>query len=157
MFPADLRPQIARASQLLAQARFAEAEREAQGALSVFGPNCGEALFLIGLARAGQNRPEDAVTLMAEAIAHLPPKAEAWYALGNQQMRLGRYADAEQSYARVLALAPGQAETCMALGFALLEQGRAAEAEAILNDGLRGKPHPMLAAGLVQNLVTGPH
>jgi tetratricopeptide (TPR) repeat protein len=153
MFPADLRPQIARASQLLAQGRLTDAEREAAAALAAFGRGCGEALLLLGLIRSAQQRSADAAGLLAEAVAILPPTPEAWYALGGQQARLGRFADAEQSFRRVLELAPQHGETRMGLAACLLELGRADEAERVLRQALQSRHHPMVTAGLAQNLA----
>jgi tetratricopeptide (TPR) repeat protein len=109
--------------------------------------------FSYGRALALTGQAEAAIGQFAQSVRLMPDMTEAWYALGGMQVQRGRFAEAEQSFRRVQALAPQHGENLLALGAAMLEQGRAAEAQAVLENALRGRHHPGLAAGMTHNLA----
>jgi len=147
MFPADPRPAIARASQLLGQRRLAEAEREIMAAFTAHGPSCGEALFLQGLVRAEQGQLSEAARLMERALPHLPPHALPHFVHGRALAMLGQTAAAMAALRRAVGLQPQMTEAWFALAGMEAQQGNFSGAESCYRRVLEAAP------GLVEATV----
>src|SRR5262245_17728464 len=129
MFAADPRLPIARASQLLGQGRLAEAEREIMAAFTLFGRQCGEALFLLGLVRMEQQKREEAVLLLAEAAMLLPLHAGVRYVHGSALVLTGQPEAAIDALREAVRLQPSMVEAWYALGGQQVRLSRFADAE----------------------------
>ncbi len=120
---------------------YAQAERfeEAAAAYADFRARWPErrpdALRAHGDALRGAGRPEQALPLLAEAVAKRPDDALAHLYLGLTQLALGQAEAADASLASAATLAPELAETAALLrGTAALRDGRDRHGEAVLRD-----------------------
>lgn len=91
--------------------RLDEAERLYQAALSL-DPGHAGALCYLGLLRLQQDRPEDSVTLLQQAIERDAGAAEAHHHLGVALERLGVYGQALACQDTALALIPDYGDAC---------------------------------------------
>jgi tetratricopeptide (TPR) repeat protein len=78
---------------------------------------------LLGIVRAQQGKPQEAIALIAAALEIDPLAASAWLNHGNILSTMGRYADAITSYDRALTLRPGDVEILHNRARTFLEMG----------------------------------
>lgn len=78
----------------------------------------------LGIVRAQQGRPQEALALIAAALEIDPDAAPAWLNRGNILSAIGQHADAITSYDHALALRPGEVETLHNRARTFLDMGR---------------------------------
>jgi tetratricopeptide (TPR) repeat protein len=81
-----------------------------------------------GVKRAQDDKPEQAIKSLQEAIAAYPQFYSAHIALGEQYDKLKRYAEAEAVYQEAIKLRPDRADAHVGLGVVLVKQKKYAEA-----------------------------
>lgn len=118
---------LARAHSLHRQGLLAEAEALYRHILQAQ-PQQVDALQLLGLIEAQNQRSVEAVALFDAALALRPDLVAAWFNRGISLQTLKRSADAIGSYDRVLALQPEHAKAQYSRAFLLHELQRNAEA-----------------------------
>lgn len=109
------------------------------------------------LKRAQDNKPEQAVKLLEEAIAAYPQFHSAHVALGEQSDKLKRYPEAEAAYKRAVELKSGAAAAHAGLGIVLVKQKKYAEAIPPLRRSIEihnQSSTPFLFLGLAE-MMTG--
>lgn len=107
--------------------------------------------------RAGDNKPEQAVKLLHEAIATYPNFFSAHIALGEQYDKLKRYTEAEAAYKRATELKNDGAAAHVGLGVVLVKQKKYAEAITPLRRSIeidKQPSAPYLFLGLAE-MMTG--
>lgn len=110
-----------------------------------------------GVKRAADDKPEQAVKLLQEAIAAYPRFYSAHTALAEQYDRLKRYTEAEAAYQEALKLKSDRAEAHVGLGIVLVKQKRYAEAIPPLRRSIeieKQSSAPYLFLGLAE-MMTG--
>jgi tetratricopeptide (TPR) repeat protein len=130
---------IREAEALHRQGRLVEAER-IYAAIVACMPDHFDALHLLGVLRQEQNRPAEALSLIAAALRLNARSAQAHTNYGVVLCGLGRHAEVLESFERALAIDPDRAETLGCRGDALLALGRDAAAQASYRDALRLDP-----------------
>ena len=103
-------------------------------------PRHGECLYLLGVLRGQQGRPDLAVALFERAIAENPSFPMGYAHLGEAYRLLGRFDDAIAACRRGLRIAPVLAETLNTLGAALAAQGKTDEALEPLRRAAAARP-----------------
>ena len=121
------------------QGRFGEAE-QVYRALLRLAPDHGGALHRLGMLCGATGRPDEAVALLARAVAKDPSSVAAHNDLGVALARKGRPQEALAHYARAAELAPGFAEAHNNLGNALIGLGRLDDAIASFERALAARP-----------------
>jgi len=116
-----------------------DARRRYQQALKLQ-PRHFDALHLLGVIAAQNNRPEDALELIDRAIAVNPRNAAAHSNRGNALRQLQRFALAVDSYDRAIALKPHFADALGNRGAVLLILGRHEAAIDSLNLAIAANP-----------------
>jgi len=111
-------------------------------------------LNLAALKYEAEGRYDDALRLLARAIAMNPQDIGARNAMGLVQARVERYADALATFDGVVALQPGFAGAHCARGTALEALGRLKEAEAAYQTGLKLQPENLGAMQGLANLLS---
>ena len=96
--------------------------------------------YLLGAARQGLSRLDDAASALREAVRLEPHRAEAHNHLGVVLAQQRHFDQAETAFRRSLELRPHYAETHYNLGLALKELGRHREAVTALDAALRLYP-----------------
>ena len=107
--------------------------------------------------RAEDDRPEQAVKLLQEAIATYPKFFSAHVALGEQYDKLKRYTEAEAAYQKATELKSDGAAAQVGLGVVLVKQKKYAEAIPPLRRSLeieKQSSTPYLFLGLAE-MMTG--
>ena len=112
---------------LFAANRHAEIEIVARQMIQVW-PDHGSGWKTLGLVLALQQRFNDALPALRQAVAFLQSDAEAHNTLGAALRAAGRTADAEASFRRALALDPRYLEAYNNLSVVLTDLGRSSEA-----------------------------
>jgi tetratricopeptide (TPR) repeat protein len=110
-----------------------------------------------GVKRAADDKPEQAVKLLQEAISAYPRFYSAHTALGGQFDKLKRYTEAEAEYQEAIKLKSDRAEAQMGLGVVLVKQKRYAEAIPPLRRSIeieKQSSAPYLFLGLAE-MMTG--
>jgi tetratricopeptide (TPR) repeat protein len=110
-----------------------------------------------GVKRAADNKPEQAVKLLQEAIAAYPQFYSAHTALAEQYDKLKRFTEAEAAYQEAIKLKSDRAEAHVGLGVVLVKQKRYAEAILPLRRSLeieKQSSAPYLFLGLAE-MMTG--
>lgn len=110
-----------------------------------------------GVKRAADDKPEQAVKLLQEAIAAYPQFYSAHTALAEQYDKLKRYSEAEAAYQEALKLKSDRAEAHVGLGVVLVKQKRYAEAIPPLRRSIeieKQSSAPYLFLGLAE-MMTG--
>jgi tetratricopeptide (TPR) repeat protein len=130
---------IREAEALHRQGRLIEAER-IYAAIVACMPDHFDALHLLGVLRQEQNRPAEALSLIAAALRLNARSAQAHTNYGVVLCGLGRHAEALESFERALAIDPDRAETLGCRGDALLALGRDAAAQASYRAALKLDP-----------------
>ncbi|RKT44475.1 putative O-linked N-acetylglucosamine transferase (SPINDLY family) [Thiocapsa rosea] len=92
-------------------------------------PDAPDALLILGLLAAGEQRFDEAEVLLRRCVAAAPGYMHAYNNLGNVLMARRRYADAQVCYADAARLAPNNPMPHFNLGNCLREQGRFSGAE----------------------------
>jgi tetratricopeptide (TPR) repeat protein len=125
-----------------AQHRAGAIERAEAGYRQVLAidPDHADSLHLLGLARAGSGRAEEAIGLITRAVALRPDFALAHYNLGNALRRAGRAEAATEAYRRAIRLHPGWGKALVNLGVTLRELGRAEEALEAYRSAIAADP-----------------
>jgi predicted O-linked N-acetylglucosamine transferase (SPINDLY family) len=149
--PADA---VAHALRLHREGRLDEAEA-AYTTLLARHPDDFDGLHLLGVIRRQRGRPDEAIELIARAIALRPSVAAAHANLGNALIDAKRFAEAAVSFERALSLKPGDALVHGCLGNARRAEGKHAEAashyrRAITLDPGNASVHAALADTLMQ-------
>jgi len=129
---------IARATGLLAEKRWTEAQSLCHGILNR-APEHPVAYHLLGVIAFQIDRPEIAVGLFRRSV-ELAPHPEVLRNLGLALDRVERHSEAVEVYERALAIDPAAAETCNALGFARAQLGDAPGAIGGFERALALKP-----------------
>ena len=111
-------------------------------------------LNLAALKYEAEGRYDEALNLLARAIAMNPQDIGARNAMGLVQARVERYADALATFDSVVALQPGFAGAHCARGTALEALGRLKEAEAAYQHGLMLQPENLGAMQGLANLLS---
>lgn len=104
----SLEEALALALRLHQSGHLAEAEAGYQAILQA-APGLPDALHFLGVLRYQQMRPEEAITLIRQALAGAPDYADAHNNLGNIFKELRRLDEARAAYQRVIELAPHHA------------------------------------------------
>lgn len=99
-----------------------------------------DALHFLGVLRHQQQRSDDAIALITQALDISPGYVDAWNNLGNVCKQSGRLEQAEQAYRRALALDAAHAGAWNNLGVVLAATRRAAEGVAALQEAIRLEP-----------------
>ena len=110
-----------------------------------------------GLKRAEDNKPEQAVKLLQEAITAYPSFYSAHVALGEQCDKLKRYPEAESAYKRAVELKSDASTAHAGLGVVLVKQKKYAEAIPPLRRSIeihKESSAPYLFLGLAE-MMTG--
>ena len=103
----------------------------------------GQALYLLGLARADRANWSQAESLIHRALRHLPEDASILSNLAAAQLAQDKARTAEETLRHALKLMPGHVECLVRLGIALRKQGRPQDALEPLREALTKKPdHP---------------
>lgn len=100
--------------------------------VQVMSTSIAQTLYESGRTAVRQERFQDALTALSNAISVDPGLAQAHYERGNVLRHLDRQEAAEQSLREALRLDPHLADACFSLVFLLRDQGRLQEIEAIL-------------------------
>lgn len=103
-------------------------------------PDCGEALYGLGLVEAQEGHDEIAERLLLRAIALDPGKSGPHLALARLLYRSGRLEEAEKLARQAIALEPGDSGGFDALGWACLDLGRTEQALAAFREALELSP-----------------
>ncbi|HET6251511.1 MAG TPA: tetratricopeptide repeat protein [Tepidisphaeraceae bacterium] len=130
---------VALAARLLDENRLAEAEQILAAVLNA-DANSPDGLHFMGILRCRQNRADEGIALIRQAIAVAPTYAEAHHNLGNIYRALGRPAEALESFRRAIELAPDIAESHLNVADLLRRSGKRAEAVAFYRRALELDP-----------------
>ena len=138
---------------LYSQGRITEAEALARS-LSLRFPLHGFGWKVLGAVLQAQERFEEALLCMQEAVRLMPEDAEALCNLGVSLQSQDRFVESEINLNHALALKPDYVEALSTLGVSLQRQGRFVESEISLNHALALKPdyaktHVNLGAALL--------
>ncbi len=127
-----------------------EQEAAEQAYLRALALDPGDFHALAGRVRqlTAQSRFAEADTLLAEALQRHPLQRQLWDALGTLRFRQADYAAAEAAFRRSIAIQPDSVYAYANLNAALLRQDRGDEALAVLQQGLRIRPHGRLYSNL---------
>jgi tetratricopeptide (TPR) repeat protein len=139
--PVDAKHERARvrrflADALIAQRRFAEAERQLLALLEEH-PEDWEACVLLGELRLGQGKNEQAVSSLSALVEQNPELARAHLALGRAHLALGELERAELALTRSLSLAPRQPGARYWLALTLRRRGQLERARGLLQENLQ--------------------
>jgi len=110
-----------------------------------------------GMKRAHDDKPEQSIKLLQEAIVAYPQFYAAHIALGEQFDKLKRYAEAETAYQEAIKLKGDRAEAHVGLGVVLVKQKRYADAIPPLRHSIeleKQSSPPYLFLGLAE-MMTG--
>jgi len=110
-----------------------------------------------GMKRAHDDKPEQSIKLLQEAIAAYPQFYAAHIALGEQCDKLKRYGEAESAYQEAIKLKGERAEAHVGLGVVLVKQKRYADAIPPLRHSIeleKQSSPPYLFLGLAE-MMTG--
>lgn len=99
-----------------------------------------DALHFLGVLRHQQQRSEEAIALITQALEIAPHYVDAWNNLGNVHKQSGHLERAEQAYRRALALDPAHAGAWNNLGVVLAATRRAGKAVDALQEAIRLQP-----------------
>lgn len=136
------------AALLLERRRFSECARALEPVLASEPGNL-HATYLLGLARAGQGRTEEAVELLTR-VAKVADAAEVHHNLGVSLDHAGRLDEAIAAFERAARLAPADALTRKNLGLALDRRGDKLGALRAFREALRLRPdYPEARQGLI--------
>ncbi len=128
-----------RASALYLLRKYSEAHRETQQALQAEPRQPKYLLLAARLAqRAGQH--QNALDLLAQAVAAAPEWPEPYYSQGVSYYLERRYEDARRSLARAIELNPNSSRALFVFAATLVNQGKNREAEDYLHRALRLEP-----------------
>ncbi len=103
-------------------------------------PGNADAVHGLGVVALQAGRPEEAVGLIAQAVALRPDSMAFQSNLGMAHQALRQYAQAEAAYRRAIELSPGVAGPCFNLANALKEQKRLEEAAALYRKAIELQP-----------------
>lgn len=110
-----------------------------------------------GVKDAGNNKPENAVKHLSEALAIYPQFYSAHVAIAEQYSKLNRDEEAAAAYQKAIELKPERAQAYVGLGMMLVKQKRYADAIAPLRRSLeieKQSSTPYLFLGLSE-MMTG--
>ncbi|MEW5903729.1 MAG: tetratricopeptide repeat protein [Pseudomonadota bacterium] len=137
---------------LLTSGRFAAAEAQARS-MTVDFPGFWLAWGVLGTALQQQQRSEEALVPMQEAVRLMPADAGMRCNLGSVLHDLGRFAEAEACYRKAVEMAPAHVQAHINLGSVLLDSGQAGEAESALVRAIEiapGQPQLHFNLGVAQ-------
>jgi Tfp pilus assembly protein PilF len=109
-----------------------------------------------GVKRAEEDKPEQAVKLLLEAVATYPQFYSAHIALAEQYAKLKRYGEAEATYQKAIELKKDRAGAHVGLGVMLVKQKRYAEAISPLRRSIeieKQSSAPYLFLGLAEMMI----
>jgi len=86
-------------------------------------------LLHLALRASNENRHEDAINYLKQAIELAPDNAKAHYMLGAEHAEIGLYDRAAEEMAKAVELEPGLVTACFQLGLLHITSARVAEAE----------------------------
>ncbi|HIK09269.1 MAG TPA: tetratricopeptide repeat protein [Oscillatoriaceae cyanobacterium M33_DOE_052] len=104
-------------------------------------PEASDAWRSLGMVYYRQERWEDALEALEQAIRLDPTHAQGHYGLGLVWAQMGYWATAVDCYREALRLAPDDLDIYYSLGDALAALGQRAEAEAVWRSGLAVQPN----------------
>lgn len=132
------------AKSALDRKEFARAEKHANEALA-FEPQMAPSMFLLGIARHGLNKREEAAQDLAKAMQMDPLDARPRLALGTLYAEAGAHAQAVGLFREVATMNPTMFIARERLGLSLLELGRTDEAVATAQEVLQSQPQSIQA------------
>jgi len=136
----------------LQQGRFSEAAPLLQQARALY-PQEVRFAFLHGMALAGMERLEDAVSAFQAALRLAPNIADIYLSLGQAQRKLRQFEEAQATYRKLLRLQPDHVGAYLALASALAENSQFAEAETVLRRALDHAKDTGTQASIHNNLA----
>ena len=141
---------LAHAAQAWVMEYHGETDAAEQSYLRALALDPGNFHALAGRVRqlTAQSRLAEADALLADALQRHPLQRQLWDALGTLHFRRADYIAAEQAFRRSIAIQPDSVYAYANLNAALLRQGRSDEALAVLQQGLRIRPHGRLYSNL---------
>jgi Flp pilus assembly protein TadD len=113
----------------------------------------GQALYLLGLARADRANWSQAESLIHRALKHIPEDASVLSNLAAAQLAQDKARTAEETLLHALTLMPGHVECLVSLGIALRKQGRPLDALEPLHEALTKVPDHSRARGTLANVL----
>jgi len=117
-------------------------------------PENAPTLFFLGRLYQEDGRPDAAVRLLEDALAHFPKNAGIWEALGQLQAQAGALEAAIAALRKAVALAPDGPEPHVELGVCLARKGAAAAAVTAFRQALALAPDdPVVHLNLGQALA----
>lgn len=139
---------------LMAQQRFAEAERHAAAALKAF-PKSALVANILATAQAAQKKHAAARASYQTAIRLDPRYAEAYENFGAMLSEMERWGEAVATLRKAVILAPGKVSALVLLGQALLKMNETRAAIILLERAVREEPdyyraHVSLATAYAQ-------
>ncbi|MBI1776629.1 MAG: tetratricopeptide repeat protein, partial [Proteobacteria bacterium] len=118
-------------------------------------PNCGMALYLLGMAAGEEGDADRAVALLLRAAESEPQNADIRSHLARKLRDLGDLAGASVNFARAVALAPQRADLAYGLGAGLVKTYKSAQGLLWLLRALAAEPNyfeSLMAAGTLLHL-----
>ncbi|MFH1673061.1 MAG: tetratricopeptide repeat protein [Pseudomonadota bacterium] len=116
-------------------------------------PDSGQALYLLGLAKAAWEDWTEAENLIRRSLRILPENADMLANLAATQLALDKADMAEKNLRRALVLSPDHVESRVNLGIALRKQGRPQEALKPLREALKKAPNHPRAQDTIANAL----
>jgi tetratricopeptide (TPR) repeat protein len=101
-------------------------------------PRNGRVWFVLGSLCADEDRLDEAVAYMRQALEIVPNEPMGHFHLGNVLVRQHKYREAEQAYRNCLKYRPDDVSALTNIGFVLGEQGRTQEAKEVYRRVLKG-------------------
>lgn len=138
----EIRRRFDEAVELLRDEKLDAAERVLSDVLAA-APRHPDALHFLGVVRHAQDRSEDALALIGEALTIVPEHAGAWNNLGNVLIGAAKIEEALVAYENSARLAAGRPESADALnnlGTIYRRLGQLAEAEVALRRAVEARP-----------------
>ncbi len=100
-------------------------------------PGNHEVLYMMSMCRQKQERWQDAIGYLSEAIDSYPDNALYHYAVGGLYMRIGDAARAIKGYSKASELRPNEPRSRIGIGYALLSNNQLDEAQQELKAAVR--------------------
>jgi tetratricopeptide (TPR) repeat protein len=103
-------------------------------------PRNGRVWFVLGNLCEEDNRLDEAVVNMRQALELSPREAMGWFHLGNVLLKQEKYPEAEAAYRRCIEIQPSHVEALVNLGFTYGELERPEEARACYQRAMQIRP-----------------
>jgi len=104
-----------------------------------------ESSFLLGLLLFQQQRYDEAVELLLDAVADNPENPDRYDMLGEAYKAVGRFENAAGAFARALEIRPDHESARIHLGYVRLKQKRYKDSATLFNDALHANPNDVSA------------